>query len=807
MAGISLFKSTPQTITRPHLKLGDGQPTERLEKVQNLLRQGGEGTNLFATKINGETILYIARDAKDSRQLKHDKGFRDGAARAQLARQELGDILRACVKDKIVDGTAKGAYDGLNAHKAEMRGLLSNAIDNTTRTTETPVTDGFAPPEGGPGQGEGRTRSFFSFPSMTWFRSLGRSAPTPDILKTSEARNLNNIVAEFGQRFERFDAADKAAQGKVPDFPPTDNTDTMLTKNLDGIDEPFPILDVGGKMFEPIERLGAGSYGQVLRYRCEETGETKVVKLARERPDDPAKTPEENKAVRDYYQKKHLNESAFELNAGQKFAQGRPNVLGFTEHVMLSNDTVALIGDDAGGGDIAHFAGKLHAQFREGAIGLHELRLVALTLTRDVTQGVASLKAAGAVHGDMKPGNQVIDANGEGHLIDLGFTEAGKITMRGHLLANSSYNAPEAERLLAHKRAGAKDSPIPDNHLVPPVKRLHLDLAELVSPEHRERAAGLTGVMTYANEGHAAELLGEGDFGIDSRADVFGAGITLTHLMTGKFPSDIRAQQQLWETEKVADFKSPEHEREMLAAAAKSKVDAASNKTMKGVSYAGGSANGYINPVGDAPTDALLNDMLAPNRDNRMEAEQVLEHPSMSYAAHDGVRAVGSPEVRNLIKAIASGDEMEIAMAAEVLRAVHPDPFPAPQVFGGMVPPPPPGPGPDAAASMLGDVPPPPPPSTGGSHVTPLEPLLEPIPTIPTPPTVHLDPPPPPPLSSSEWSPSQVETIPSSEIPPPPPRSADPRYFETGGTTRNVPPPPPGPDPDLAPDGKRIFKP
>ena len=86
--------------------------------------------------------------------------------------------------------------------------------------------------------------------------------------------------------------------------------------------------------------------------------------------------------------------------------------------------------------------GTLHAQLRQGALATER----AAQLARGIACGLEHMHALGVLHRDIKPGNVLLDANGEPKLTDFGIAKvkgAESLTMTGDVLGTPSYMSPE----------------------------------------------------------------------------------------------------------------------------------------------------------------------------------------------------------------------------------------------------------------------------------------------------------------------------------------------------------------------------
>jgi serine/threonine protein kinase len=79
---------------------------------------------------------------------------------------------------------------------------------------------------------------------------------------------------------------------------------------------------------------------------------------------------------------------------------------------------------------------------REGRID----ERTALNMALDVAEGLSALNREGLIHGDIKPGNIVVDREGHAKLVDFGLSGMKRTDSKGKLVGTPNYIAPELLR-------------------------------------------------------------------------------------------------------------------------------------------------------------------------------------------------------------------------------------------------------------------------------------------------------------------------------------------------------------------------
>ncbi len=169
--------------------------------------------------------------------------------------------------------------------------------------------------------------------------------------------------------------------------------------------------------FELVRELGIGKFGSVWMARDTQLDRTVAIKIPRKGALDAQET---EKFLRDA-------RAAAQLH--------HPNIVGVHE-VGREHDTVYIVTDYIKGANLGEWLTGQRLSFREAA-----------ELLVKVAEALHHAHQAGVVHRDLKPGNIMIDGDGQPHVIDFGLArrEAGEVTMTvdGHILGTPAYMSPE----------------------------------------------------------------------------------------------------------------------------------------------------------------------------------------------------------------------------------------------------------------------------------------------------------------------------------------------------------------------------
>lgn len=176
--------------------------------------------------------------------------------------------------------------------------------------------------------------------------------------------------------------------------------------------------------FDLLDRVGIGQFGSVWKARDTKLDRTVAIKVPRNTRMDLAQTEMFLRDARAAAQLKH------------------PNIVSVHE-VGKQNDTVYIVSDFIQGATLKEWTAAKRLTPRESA-----------ELCIKIAKALHHAHEAGVIHRDLKPGNIMMDTDGEPHIVDFGLAkrEAGEITMtvEGQILGTPAYMSPEQARGEGH---------------------------------------------------------------------------------------------------------------------------------------------------------------------------------------------------------------------------------------------------------------------------------------------------------------------------------------------------------------------
>jgi len=177
--------------------------------------------------------------------------------------------------------------------------------------------------------------------------------------------------------------------------------------------------------FEILEKLGTGAFGTVWKARDTRLDRLVAIKTPRRGKLEPGEIDKFLREARAAAQLRH------------------PNIVSVFE-VGREEETVYIVCDFVEGVSLAEWLAGKRVSAREAA-----------RLCRKIASALEHAHEQGVIHRDIKPGNILVDAQGEPHLTDFGLArrEAGEVTMtlEGQLLGTPAYMSPELARGEAHQ--------------------------------------------------------------------------------------------------------------------------------------------------------------------------------------------------------------------------------------------------------------------------------------------------------------------------------------------------------------------
>ncbi len=183
--------------------------------------------------------------------------------------------------------------------------------------------------------------------------------------------------------------------------------------------------------FKLLERIGAGSFGAVWRACDKELDRTVAIKIPRKGNLDPEE-------VQQF------------LREAQATAQLRhPNIVSVHE-VGRDGDTLYIVNDFVQGHTL-----------KDRLVDCRFTPQEAADMCVQLADGLEHAHRSGVIHRDLKPGNILIDVEGEPHIVDFGLArrEAGEVTMtlEGRVFGTPAYAPPEQIRGDANQADGRSD--------------------------------------------------------------------------------------------------------------------------------------------------------------------------------------------------------------------------------------------------------------------------------------------------------------------------------------------------------------
>lgn len=411
-------------------------------------------------------------------------------------------------------------------------------------------------------------------------------------------------------------------------------------------------LRIGGNTYSkvtderhPDGKIGVGGFADVYLYqRQKDDGsfEKIAVKFSRPTRDDSELD-------------KQLEEFGHEVLVHKAAVQsGSSNIIGLEGGLRTADGRIAISLEFAPNGDMFGAIEKLKDAVAANGISPQAAAAVRLTLLQDMANGIAALERQGILNGDAKPPNVLIGLNGEAKIADLGTAQVSS----SYVLENS--NRIDNPRWLAPEVLAAQDK-------IRTIDNLRSWDLRALAKSASEKVLDAIGMpagksLTKLEKRMIEHLLSplvdsrKQEVAAGAKGDAWALGMTGFNLLYGKqSPID-------------SDFNSEVQ---------KGVIEFGRNADNRAISNTGG----FAAPSGFGAEEDLVNNLLHPDPEQRLSAQEALGHRAFK------TQGVGSQEARDLIVALMKGDTAGMARASAHFSppAANPNrdrPLPTPNAAG-----------------------------------------------------------------------------------------------------------------------------
>ncbi|MCK5932505.1 MAG: hypothetical protein KAG89_10095 [Fulvimarina manganoxydans] len=402
-----------------------------------------------------------------------------------------------------------------------------------------------------------------------------------------------------------------------------------------------PHLEIGGQVYVPTKRLGEGGFGAVVLYEnLADRSDTRAVKFPLH---DSGSYP------RGQLEKLRA-EAVKEYTASRGAGTENPNVSGFDEIIDRGDKSVPLlVGKTLPNGDLSKMSASLKERtlprdhegpVTKGKLTFMERELVALTLLRDGAKGLDQMHSRdGYIHGDVKSQNMMIDSDGNAQHIDVGISvKDEKMRPSLHVVADSPlYSSPELINARKEHRDYDRNGYI--SRQQDGLKSIITDILTVNGISNDKFVSDM--VDNFKTDFKNESLVEEKEIGVGSSSDIWSLGTAAYELFTGTFAMT-----------NVGNAAARQIDQENILSDWSSMGQKAIDPKMRSL----------IDSTGSQEVDDLLNRMFDSRPENRITAGELAKHSIMDRPG------VGSPEIRELIKAIASNNDDAIDLARSRLK-------------------------------------------------------------------------------------------------------------------------------------------
>ena len=381
----------------------------------------------------------------------------------------------------------------------------------------------------------------------------------------------------------------------------------------------------GPKEYAPEGFLGTGGFADVYSYKATD-GSNEVIAYKVSKDNSPTA----------------IDDVGGEVLAHSKMVgAGNANVLGLKGAIRTPDGRIGIALELAPNGDAFEFSQQLIAALGNGPgqVTNAQAELIRLTLFKDMAQGLSHIQETqGMIHLDFKSPNCLIGTDGTLKVADFGTSQEGDEfqLVASKVPDNPAWLSPELV-LAKNDQSSIIDFEKPVLKQV--AQSIDGQIRSLFPQATAKQVKFLKQNILLPHTKTAVE-----DLRVGNTSDTWALGMAASDLFTGTYFG---------------------HHNQFMSQTESQLKDFASNPNNVAVAPLGPNnqlpQGALIASTGNLAIDGVLNRLLDPNPDNR---------PDISVALQDRVFAtagVGSPEVRALILAVASGDANRIDQAKAAL--------------------------------------------------------------------------------------------------------------------------------------------
>jgi len=357
--------------------LGKSTKNTAFEKAQNMAKG-----SVMGSQFKSEFLLKLATMGES--QLKDEIAKGIGASRSERYGNDSGYAQLSERKQKLVDAIFNGYQEGLRAVRPELTLHMARQMSESLQSQIQAA--------------EPNSKLVFdlSLKSQTDFAK--EVATGLGLLK--EGENLDSLTPKHRQMVDSM-ARELATVTRASLPNKASQTSVQIGDNL----EAPTTITLNGKTYGTPEFLGKGGLGAVMKYTNLSDPNDKVV----------------IKSLLDPNQREEMVKEA----QSHRFAmgedlKGHPNVVGLRGMVSGANDSLYMVMDLAGGGDIKGISSSLDFASTSDLLPEKAKLVMVQHLFSQVVNGMDYVQSQNMLHLDIKDENFLLDDSGRVQVADFG---------------------------------------------------------------------------------------------------------------------------------------------------------------------------------------------------------------------------------------------------------------------------------------------------------------------------------------------------------------------------------------------------